>query len=105
MSKIFLIRKETILRREDGTRVRIHTELKQDYNSRGNPYCYVQRVDTCEKGRRTWQPSHDENSYVFRNLPFGGPEREAHINAMQLKLVTTAELYGAATELWEQMKP
>lgn len=105
MIKTFKVRRETILRREDGTRVMITTALKHEYNGGNGCHTYGQQVDTCAKGKRTWQPVYDDNAYDFRSLPFNSVEREKYIMFKQLSVVSQEELDAAALELWEQMKP
>jgi hypothetical protein len=104
-TRIVIPKRQTILRREDGTRVSIDVELKQAPCARLGWHHYTVCVTTCAKGRRTWQPVYDENSHIFRGLPFGGQEREDYIRKKQLEVVTGAEIIGAGLALWEQMKP
>jgi len=101
--KEFSTRIETIIKRDNGLRVKIIMEIRENYHGYGSRYHWC--IATCEKGRRTWLPVYDDNDFKFRALPFGGQEREDYIYKKQLEVVAHMELADVAMKLWEQMKP
>ena len=83
------MRKETILKREDGSRVKIMVDFVD--------YCkYEIRVSTCQKHKRTWVP-------VWDRWERGANETDKE--RLELEVVTKEEIYNAKLVLWEGIKP
>jgi len=93
------MRYEKILKRADGSRVRIVIELEID--TRKVDWKYT--VDFCEHGKRTWIPAYDPNSYLFRKL--SQQERLQFICDESLKRASREEIALAMTELWAKVRP
>lgn len=93
-------RHEKIIKRKDGSRVRIIVDLI-DF-SYGNP-TYRAIIHICEKRKRTWRSTFDSNCYAYRELSM--EERRKHEHESQLKFISEDELLQAKLELWETLKP
>jgi hypothetical protein len=92
---------EKILKRDDGSRVKIKVSLN-NYLSRGNLQ-YSTMVFSCEKGKRTWRSTFNSDDYTYRKLSMDG-RREFEYKS-QFNIVTEIELQQARLELWEKLKP
>lgn len=93
---------EKIIRREDGSRVKIEVSIYLDSYRRGEPV-YSFETSKCEKGKRTWKYPHSENDYVWRALDIKG--RNEYSKNKYLYLVSKEEVMEAYIELWEKIKP
>lgn len=92
-------RKEKILRRHDGSRVKIISELTQ-YSNKAE---YKQYVLVCQKRKRTWVSPTNTDSYKYRRLSM---EEREELRVREMKdVVSVTELELAAIELWESLKP
>lgn len=95
------MRKDTIIKREDGSRVKITAEyITERYIQQDN---YRTRVYICGKGKRTWKPTFDTDCYNYRRL--SRDERRNFEYQSQFEYVTEEELLAAKISLWEDMKP
>lgn len=91
---------QKIIRRDDGSRVKISVSLYELYRGRA---VYGEEVETCAKGKRTWRPSYNRDDYKYRGLSMG--ERKLHVLACNRKIATEAEILAVKIELWESLKP
>ena len=89
---------EKIIKREDGSRVKIRTHPFIDQE-----VIYKVYVSTCKKGKRTWISAGDSDLYKYRGLTMD--ERRALEYKSFLKVVTEEEIQAARLEIWEAMKP
>jgi hypothetical protein len=94
------LKTEEILKRDDGSRVRIVVEL---YTPSFGEAEYRFHVQTCAKGKRTWKGVVDNNSYAYRCLTME-KRRELKI-AEYMKVISDAELLNAKMKMWESFKP
>lgn len=93
---------EKILKREDGSRVKICVSIHtKDYGVSNAEFRSF--VLTCKKGKRTWCSTYDSNDYRFRALPMH--EREKFAENSQFNSVTKEELKDVKLELWNMIKP
>lgn len=93
---------EKILKREDGSRVKIEVSFFF-LSSYGDNFRYGIDVYRCEKGKRTWINCCDKDSYTYRSLKMS--ERKEHEEQANLIHVTQWEIYQAKIELWKKFKP
>jgi hypothetical protein len=93
------MRIEKVIKREDGSKVRITATINQTYNK----LTYETWVHVCGKGKRSWVGVYSTDDFSFRRLDSKG--REAFVESKQLLHVTKLELYQARLELWESIKP
>ena len=91
---------EKILKRGDGSRVKIKVRFYTDYS---NHHEYGVEVYTCKKRKRTWIEACDIDSYEY--LVLGWKERDVVRMRDYLKVVTKAEIQEAKICLWEKLKP
>ena len=91
---------EKIIKREDGSRVKIFVDL---FDVRYGELAYRTSASTCGKGKRTWYGSFDSNHYMYRQLSM--EDRRTYEHESQLDFVSEDELLQAKTELWEKLKP
>jgi len=91
---------EKILKRPDGTRVKIIVSF---WDSRTGYRYDIEDVRTCAKGKRTWVPVQDSNCYSYRRLSLDDRAKEKVKE--ELKVVTKEEVLQAKLELWEKLKP
>lgn len=94
------MRKEYILKRDNGSRVKIVAEFGEGYYS---GIGYRTSVYTCEKGKRTWKPSFDSDCYKYRGLNM--EERKRFRHQSQYDYVTEEEIHNTKVMLWESLKP
>jgi len=90
---------EKIIRREDGSRVKIELEFRHDYRN----IEYVTAVFTCGKRKRTWEPTYDRDGYHYRGLSMDDRLEFAHDS--QFSVISKEELLEAKTEYWESLRP
>lgn len=92
---------EKIIRREDGSKVRIIVELRvepfRDHHS------WEFSVDLCQKGKRTWFSSCGITEYESRRMKAG--EFMIAKQKAALKHVSEQEVELAMLELWEKIRP
>jgi len=89
------MRHEIILKRLDGTKIKIYVRLVTDYNS-----CrIIHAVLKCEKGKRTYEDVVDENSWHYRAL--NAEKRQDYILEAHLLHVTKEEINEAIRELMD----
>lgn len=94
------MRDETILKRDNGDKVKILCEVYVDFH---NPPNWQINVHTQQKGKRLWLGTHSTDDYAWRRLD--SKERERYEMTIYLKYVSAEEIYQAKLSLWEQMKP
>jgi hypothetical protein len=93
---------EKIIKREDGSRVKILVDLESGWLDRDCvKWEYAVRV--CAPNKRTWLRPYDPESFLFRRL--NKEDKERFIFKEMLKHVTKEELQEAAMELWNKIKP
>lgn len=95
------MRHEKILKRQDGSRVRIVAELHIGYTDSKPRWSFY--AMTCEPGKRTWRSACDTDSYSYRNLDMA--ERLLAVRDAALSVATKDEIESAMLELWEIVKP
>lgn len=92
---------ERIIRREDGSRVRIVVELTISWNEINARWSLT--VWHCGPRKRTWRCVVDHDDYMWRAL--SGPDRTAESNRRCLQYATRAEVQDMMVELWLSIKP
>ncbi len=92
---------EKIIKRPDGSRVRITIDFRNDWNRKDPEWTF--RVDTCEKGKRTWIGPYDSNNYSFRQLSMA--DRAKACREASLRRASPQEIEAAMLELWEKLRP
>jgi hypothetical protein len=95
------MRHEKIIKRSDGSKVRINIEFRAEWSRRTAEWSFS--VDYCEKGKRTYFPSCNVDSYEFRKL--SPPQKAQAIREESLKRASPEEIESAMLELWETLKP
>lgn len=95
------MRHEKIIKRADGSRVKIIvmfylTEYREGPN-------YMTEVITCPPGKRTFYGVVDGDDYRFRAMTM--EERAVYAEEQKLKHVSAEELLSAKLELWQLIKP
>lgn len=93
------MRHEKILKRKDGTRVKIYISVSLSFDG----IVYRSDVRICEKGKRTWKPVTDSDSYSYRKLSMR--DREIKDLENQLTMISGDELLEAKLEAWQRLKP
>jgi len=96
------MKQESIFKRENGDKVKVIADLYIPSN--GLPE-YRVYVATLKKGKRTWVYHNCKNDYPYRQLPFGGAEREKYENDFLLTIATADEISTAKLALWTSLKP
>jgi hypothetical protein len=92
---------EKIIRRDDGSRVKIEVQLLLDFYSDAAEWRFA--TYKCEKGKRTWEPAADPFAYELRGLADKGKKaRERHL---KLQLATEEEVEAVMLELLAEIKP
>jgi len=94
------LKTEEILRRDDGSRVKIILELWTPSFGEAE---YRFHVQTCDKGKRTWRGLVNSDNYSYRTL--GMEERRSFHTAECMKIITDVELLDAKMKMWESFKP
>jgi len=95
------MRHEKIIKREDGSRVRIKIEFRAEWNSRDVVWDFS--VDVCQKGKRTWIAPLHTDSYRYRGIPT--KDRDKAIQDESLRRASKQEIESAMLELWQSIKP
>jgi len=95
------MRHEKILKRKDGSKVKIVVKFSCDYIASG-PHWEID-VYLCEPGKRIWRQAIDRDSYTFRKLDKQGQAAET-LRAALLH-ISKEEAVGAMSEVWTQLKP
>ena len=90
---------EKVLKRNDGSRVRIKVRFISDITYRD----YAVNVTHCDKGKRKWKSCRNIESHAHRVLNM--EERREDIKRAQLDYVTVQEIFAVKLDLWELMKP
>jgi len=93
------MRTEKIIKREDGSRVRISATPRIGFFD----ITYKIRVELCDAGKRTWRHTCYSDSYLFRRLNM--EQREEAIYKSYLEHVTEDEIHQARLEAWKSLKP
>lgn len=93
------MRHDKIIRREDGSRVRISVDVRMDF---GDSH-YSFNASKCEKGKRTFISPHSDNDYIWRAL--NTADRREYQNTKYYSICTPLEVYYAYLELWDKAKP
>lgn len=96
------MKQESIFKRENGDKVMVGVSLYTPTN--GLPE-YRVYVATLKNGKRKWVYHNCENDYPYRQLPFGGAEREQYKNNFLLTIATAEEISTAKLALWMALKP
>lgn len=92
---------EKIIRRSDGSRIRIKVELTIEWNNSEPRWSFI--THKCEKGKRTWRTHVDTDCYQWRRL--SREDREKENERRSLILATREEVNEVMIELWEAVKP
>ena len=95
------MRHETILKREDGSQVKISVTLY--INSTTEKPEYNISVTTRGKGKRNWLGCIDTDIWTYRQMNL--QQREVFRMEQYLKHVTPAEIKAAKLEMWHKLKP
>ena len=95
------MRHEKIIKRQDGSKVRINVSFYSDFGRNERKWEFT--VDTCEKGKRTWVPPFDINNYNFRGKTQS--EKQQLIEQESLRRASQEEIDDAIIELWNQLLP
>lgn len=90
---------EKIYKREDGQKIRLQISY---WHSNYDPVWTV-KVSTCQKGKRSWIPTVDGNSYSYRKL--SQEDRDKYVIEQALKHLSQAEIETAMVECWQSLKP
>ena len=92
---------EKIIRRDDGSKVRIIVELRVELFRDSHSWEFS--VDLCQKGKRTWLSSCDIDVYQSRRMEAG--QFAIAKQKAALKYVSEQEVELAMLELWEKIRP
>lgn len=92
---------EKIIKRDDGSRIRITVTLSIDWHRDEPTWGFI--VHKCDKGKRTWITPVDHDEYRWRRL--GVEARRAEDHRRSLTLASEGEVESAMTELWQKIKP
>ena len=91
---------EKIIRRDDGSRVRIGVALREfNYGH----VQYKEEVHVCAKGKRAWVVTYNRDDYRYRRMSM--EERDAYKLHCNRMVATEQEILMAKTELWESLRP
>tara|TARA_R110000850_G_scaffold276183_1_gene417642 strand:+ start:554 stop:862 length:309 start_codon:yes stop_codon:yes gene_type:complete len=93
------MRIEEIIKREDGSRVRIVVTVTT-YRDKFN---YEFSVVSCLKGKRTWTSPHSNDDHKWRALDMEG--RQEYKKKKLLTIVTPIEVHTLAMRLWKTLEP
>jgi hypothetical protein len=94
---------EEIFKREDGSRVKIVAKILVDSWRAKAGFQYVTEVFTCEKGKRTWKRTYDQDCYKYRALSM--EERVEFQDKSKLDFVSKSELCDVLENLWLKLSP
>ena len=90
---------EEIIKREDGTRVRINVSI----DTYRDKLSYEFYVHYCEKGKRTWKSPHSSDDHVWRSLDM--KDRQEYKKEKYFKIATPLEVHSIAMKLWKSIEP
>jgi hypothetical protein len=93
------MRQEKIIKRNDGSRVKIITTVQELY---GN-IVYRTSVYYCESGKRLWRSNFSTDDYCYRKL--SNDERQIFIENKNLEYATREEIHAEKLAIWELIKP
>ncbi len=93
---------EKIIRREDGSRIKISVYVYVDSFGGCKPI-YSFETSKCGKGKRTFIYPHNTNDYVWRGLNI--KDRKEYSQNKYLSIATKEEVMEAFMELHELMSP
>lgn len=91
---------EKIIKREDGSRVKIVVDVVAISHRDIEFRSYVL---TCEKGKRTWRGTYDSNLHSYRKLSM--EDRRELERKSQFSVASEKEVLDAKLELWQKLKP
>jgi len=86
---------EKIIRRDDGSRVKIEVQLICEYTRTSPQWSF--KCYRCEPGKRTWITGVNHDDYLWRRL--GHEERQAEDRRRSLLLASEAEVAETMREL------
>lgn len=95
------MRHEKVIRRDDGSRVKIEVRLICEYTERAPRWSF--QCDRCEPGKRTWKTSVDHDDHSWRRLSH--TERQMEDRRRSLLLASESEVAEAMRELLEKIVP
>lgn len=90
---------EEMIKRDDGSRVRIRVELKISFRGWG----YQVLIHHCLPRKRTWSNCYDSDSYEYRKLSM--EDRRIYAADKELNYISASEIKEAKLKLWENLKP
>ena len=90
---------EEIIKRDDGSRVRIRVELQITF--RGWEYRVM--IHHCLPRKRTWSNCYDSDGHEYRKL--GMEERRIYVAGKESDYISDSEIRGVKLKLWESLKP
>lgn len=90
---------EKIYKREEGQKIRLQINY---WHSNYDPVWAI-NVSTCQKGKRSWVPIVDGNSYSYRKL--SQKDRDKYVIEQALKHLSQDEIETAMIECWQSLKP
>ncbi len=91
---------EKIIKRPNGDRVKITVSLaRMRFDFEWN----VDRVESCEKGKRKFHSPEIKDEWSFRTLSM--EDRRKVIMEGYLTLASASEIHEAKLELWNKLKP
>lgn len=92
---------EKILKRPDGSRVKIEVRLDCQYGC--EPYKWSFTCSKCAPGKRTFVSAHGGDDYAWRRL--STVDRDIEERRRYLTLATEEEVTGVMLELLAKIKP
>jgi hypothetical protein len=92
------MRHSKILKRPDGSRVRINVELLIDRSYNQSLWSFT--VDTCDKGKRTWQTPAGTSKLRILDR-----DKLQNIREESLRRASSHEIQAVMFELWEALRP
>jgi hypothetical protein len=95
------MRHEKIIRRDDGSKVKIEVELSVELYSQDIRWDF--KTYKCLKGKRTWETAVDLFSRELRRL--STHQKRERALQLKLQLATKEEVETAMLELLAQIKP
>lgn len=90
---------EKIFKSEDGGRIKVKASM---YIDRGS-VVYSYAVETCDKGKRTWNPVTDKNAHTYRALSM--KERSERCQENNLKVAGKHRINSTLQDLWKGIEP
>ena len=91
---------ETIIKREDGSRLQIYVTVHLD-TIKGAVYEVL--LYRCEKGKRTFVNVIDSDNYTWRKMSV--EDKAIHKQETFAKYLSLEEIQTAKEELWQKLKP